>query len=124
MFFGKILSQGQTFKFAPSEAATFESDILSLTNVVLAPTSKEGASLYIKKDNQEFLVASLTKASPQVVINVFLALQDEAEFIVKGNGTLHITGFFEPEQEEPVPFPEDDSEEEDKEEEEEEEEDE
>lgn len=98
MFFGKILSNNQTYKFSADEAEETQGEVLSLTNVVLAPTSKDGASLYLKKDNQEFLIASLTKDRPQSLINVFISLLDEVSLVVKGNGTLHVTGFFEPEQ--------------------------
>jgi len=51
MFFGKILASGQTFKFNPADAEDSQGEVLSITNVVLAPTSKDSASLYIKKEN-------------------------------------------------------------------------
>jgi hypothetical protein len=98
MFFGKVLSQNQAFKFTPETVSDGEGEVLSLTNVVLAPSSKENGSLYVKKGTEEFLIATLTKERPQASINLFLSLIDEASLIVKGNATLHVVGFFEPDQ--------------------------
>jgi len=61
MFFGKILSQGKNFTFNADSVEEAQGEVLSLTNVVLAPTSQAGASLWIKKDAEEFLIANLTK---------------------------------------------------------------
>ena len=94
MFFGKILKEGQTYSFNPTEAEETQGEVLSITNVVLAPTSPAPTSLYIKKDSEEFLIASLTKDKPHVTLNVFISLLDEVSLVVKGSGTLHITGFF------------------------------
>lgn len=81
---------------------------MSLTNVVLAPSSKEAGSLWIKKDNEEYLIASLTKERPQATINLFISLVDELTLLVKGNATLHVAGFYEPDQEADLPFGEED----------------
>jgi hypothetical protein len=121
MFFGKVLNQGQNFKFSASEVEETQGEVLSITNVVLAPTSKENASLYVNKDGQEYLIATLTKERPQATINLFISLLDDVSLLVKGNGSLHITGFFEPDQDGDLPL-EDDEDEEDEEEESEEEE--
>lgn len=94
---------------------------MSLTNVVLAPSSKEGGSLWIKKDNEEYLIASLTKERPQATINLFISLVDELTLLVKGNATLHVVGFYEPDQDADLPFGEEDLEDEEDEEDEEEE---
>ena len=107
MFFGKILNQGQSFKFNPEDAGDSQGEVLSITNVVLAPSSKESVSLFVKRENEEFLIATLTKDKPHVVINLFLSLLDEAVLVTKGNGTLHLTGFYEVE-EGPVPLGEED----------------
>ena len=40
----------------------------------------------------------LTKDKPHATINVFLSLVDEVKLIVKGNGNIHVVGFFEPSQ--------------------------
>lgn len=76
MFFGKVLSQNQAYKFSASEAPETQGEVLSITNVVLAPASKETGSLYIKKGSDEFLVATLTKERPQAVVNLFISLLD------------------------------------------------
>lgn len=82
--------------------------MLSITNVTLAPGSGNQASLYIKKDEQEFLVASLAKDRPQATVNLFIALLDQVTLLVKGDATIHIVGFFEPEQDGDFPYGEED----------------
>ena len=94
MFFGKILKEGQTYNFTANEIEETQGEVLSITNIVLAPNALGPASLYIKKNSDEFLIASLSKDKPQVAVNVFISLLDEVSLVVKGNGTLHITGFF------------------------------
>ena len=76
MFFGKILKEGQSYSFTASEAEETQGEVLSITNVVLAPTSAGSASLFIKNESGEFLIANLTKEKPQVSINVFISLLD------------------------------------------------
>lgn len=105
MFFGKIISQAQPFRFAPTDnEEELEGTVLSLTNVVLAPSSKESVSLWVQKEDEEFLIATLTKEKPQATINLFLSLLDDATLKVKGNGVVHVVGFFEPDQEGDLPF--------------------
>jgi hypothetical protein len=50
------------------------------------------------------LVASLTKENPQARINLFVCLTDDVTILVKGNSTVHLVGFFEPDQEADLPF--------------------
>jgi hypothetical protein len=94
MFFGKILSAAEPFTFSAQEAEESQGEVLSITNVVLAPNSKDSVSLFAKKDNQEFLIGTLTKDRPHLSINLFLSLLDQVTLITKGNGSLHITGFY------------------------------
>lgn len=61
MFFGQVISQSKPFAFTPENVSEEAGEVLSLTNVVLAPSSKEGGQLWIKKDNEEYLIASLSK---------------------------------------------------------------
>lgn len=100
MFFGKILNQGESYQFNAQNADEFQGEVLSITNAVLTPTSKDSASLFIKQDNQEYLIATLTKECPQISLNIFISLLDELQIFVKGNASVHISGFFEPEQDE------------------------
>lgn len=76
MFFGKILNGGQSFKFSPEEAEAKQGEVLSITNVVLAPSSKDQASLWAKMDGQELLIAALTKEHPHRAVNLFISLLD------------------------------------------------
>lgn len=74
MFFGKTITPSTPFKFEVSEANS--GPTLSLTNVVLAPSAKEGGSLWIKKDGEEFLIVNLTKEKSQQQLNLFVAEED------------------------------------------------
>jgi len=76
MFFGKILKEGQTHKFELNEGAEYQSKILTITNVVLAPTSNSGASLWFKRNDEEFLIANLTKNQPHLTLNIIITLID------------------------------------------------
>ena len=49
----------------------------------------------MKKDDTEFLVASLTKETPQVAINIYISLLDQATLLVKGDGVVHVVGLCE-----------------------------
>ncbi len=57
------------------------------------------------------MIASLTKERPQATVNLFISLADDLTLIVKGNATLHVVGFFEPDQDADLPFGEEDLEE-------------
>lgn len=61
-------------------------------------------------------MASLTKENPQARINLFVCLTDDVTLLVKGNATIHLVGFFEPDQEADLPFGEEGLEEDDEEE--------
>lgn len=103
MFFGKVISQSSPFSFTPSDNEDLEGTVLSLTNLVLAPSSKESGSLWIKKESQEFLIATLTKEQPQATVNLFISILDDATLIVKGNAIIHVVGFFEDDQDGDLP---------------------
>ncbi len=44
------------------------------------------------------MIATLTKERPHASINLFISLLDEVSLVAKGNGSVHITGFYEPDQ--------------------------
>ena len=58
------------------------------------------------------MVVSLTKERPQTTLNLFLAMIDDISLVIKGNGILHIVGFYEPEPEAELPFGDEDPEDE------------
>ena len=60
--------------------------------------------MFVKKGAEKFLVALLTKERPQASINVYITLDDNVQLVVEGNGTIHITGYFEPEGQDDLPF--------------------
>lgn len=47
MFFGQIISQNKAFAFTPENVGEEAGEVLSLTNVVLAPSSKVGSSIIL-----------------------------------------------------------------------------
>jgi hypothetical protein len=98
MFFGKILSESQSFKFSADEAEASQGEVLNLTNVILAPTSNGSASLWIREqlNGEEYLIASLTKEQPHASIHLFISLLEQPTLFVKGSGIIHIIGFCEP----------------------------
>ena len=76
MFFGKVISKSAPFKFSEDNVDETAGDVLSITNLTLAPGSGNQAAFYIKKDTEEFLVGSVTKERPQATVNIFIALVD------------------------------------------------
>ena len=50
------------------------------------------------------MIATLTKEHPQATINLFISLIDDVTLSVKGNATVHVVGFFEPDQDADLPF--------------------
>jgi hypothetical protein len=52
-------------------------------------------------DGQEVLIANLTREHPHAAVNLFISLLDEVTVVNKGNGTLHVTGFYEPDEVDP-----------------------
>jgi len=53
--------------------------------------------VFIKKDGEEFLICTLTHQNPHLAVNLYVEVAEYVEIIVKGNGIVHIIGFFEPE---------------------------
>ena len=51
MFFGKVVSEKAPYRFSASEGNQ-EHEVLSLTNLTLAPSSKDSTSIYIKRDTE------------------------------------------------------------------------
>ena len=41
------------------------------------------------------MIASLTKDRPHASLNIFITLLDELTLVVKGNGNVHLVGFYE-----------------------------
>lgn len=40
------------------------------------------------------MVASLSRKNPQVALNLYISISEQAEIFVKGNGIIHVIGFF------------------------------
>ena len=98
MFFGKVISKNSPFAFSEENVDASAGEVLSITNLTLAPGSGNNASLWVKKENEDFFIGSVAKDHMHLTVNLFVSLIDNVTFHVKGDGTIHITGFFEPEQ--------------------------
>ena len=98
MFFGKILNKNRPFPYTAESVEAVNGEVLSITNLALDPKSEEPASLFIKKQDGEYLIATATKEKPHQMLNLFISLADKITLIVKGNGSVHVSGFIEPDQ--------------------------
>lgn len=106
MLFGKVIKQDTPFKF--SEESNEEIlPTLVIHNAALAPGSKGVTSLWVRKDGQEFLIATLNEQNSFASIQIYLFIEDESELFVKGNGSIHLVGSFENDEDIPREFGED-----------------
>ena len=96
MLFGRIIKQAEPFTFDANLADTEEilSPILAIHNVALGPENKGTTSLWVKKDNKEFLVISLSAEHPHAHLDLHLFIEDETTLLVKGPGAIHVIGSF------------------------------
>lgn len=78
----------------------FEPDVLRLTNAVLElkdpATDGQVTQLYVQESNgQEFLLSTFSKNNPSTALNLEIDEEDGAKFLVRGPGTVHLTGHLE-----------------------------
>ena len=101
MLFGRVVKQSEPFTFDANLADTQEipSPVLSIHNVALGPEVKGATSLWVKKDEKEFLVITLSAEHPHASIDLHLFIEDEVTLLVKGPGSIHIIGSFDLEDE-------------------------
>jgi hypothetical protein len=77
MLFGKVLKQDTPFKFGEELEETQEVlPTLIIHNAALAPGSKGATSLWVRKDGQEFLIATLNEQTSFVSIQIYLFIED------------------------------------------------
>ena len=99
MLFGKVLKQGAPFTFNEDILDNPEiaeaGAVLAIHNIALAPENLSQTSLWVKKDDQEFLIATLSKEHSHASIDLHLFIQDDSQLFVKGNGSIHVLGSFE-----------------------------
>ena len=97
MLFGTIIKQGTPFAFneALEESGQEIGPVLIISNLALGHENRGQTDLYIKKDDKEFLVATLNANNSHVQVDLQLFIEDEVELLVKGPGSIHVVGSFE-----------------------------
>jgi hypothetical protein len=106
MLFGKVIKQDSPFKFSEEDNEEV-APTLVIHNAALGPGSKGVTSLWVRKDGQEFLIATLNEQNSFASIQIYLFIEDESELFVKGNGSVHLVGSFENDEDIPREFGED-----------------
>lgn len=71
--------------------------MICISNAALVPGSKDEAILVVRKDGIEHAIGTLSQKCPQISLNFYVEIGEHVEFAVKGNGVIHVIGFFEPE---------------------------
>lgn len=73
-----------------------------LSNVAFEPTNPGGnerASFFIRKEeDKKILICSLDEKHPHHFMDLQFDEEDQISLIVKGEGTLHFTGYYEDEE--------------------------
>ena len=75
----------------------FEPDVLRITNAVIDATEM-GAETYLTQlfvrelNGSEFLLCTFTPENQSATLNLEVDADDEAKFVVRGAGTVHLTG--------------------------------
>ena len=67
---------------------------LVIHNAALGPENRGATSLWVKKDEQEFLIATLSGEHSFASLNIYLFIDDNSELFVKGPGSIHLIGTF------------------------------
>jgi hypothetical protein len=91
MFFGAVLNEEKgAFSF---ESIEFTG--LNITRAVLA--SGESAQLFVRTEaGQDFLVCSLSKSKvDQVNLDLIISTECKIKLLVKGPGTIHVSGSYD-----------------------------
>uniref|UniRef100_A0A182MTY7 FK506-binding protein n=1 Tax=Anopheles culicifacies TaxID=139723 RepID=A0A182MTY7_9DIPT len=110
MFWGLILKQGKKY------SKVVEQDF-HLTHAALDLTDSSGdVQVMLTTENITYLLCTLNKAIPQVVLDQEFATGDEISFATKGQGVVHLTGNVLPDAMDDMDDEEDDEEEMDEEE--------
>mmetsp|Transcript_66752 Transcript_66752/g.152959 ORF Transcript_66752/g.152959 Transcript_66752/m.152959 type:complete len:225 (-) Transcript_66752:157-831(-) len=94
-FWGASVKPGQKVSVSMSDGGT----LLHLSQACLA-NAKEASPTYVKvvRDGQTLNLACLGKGSQEhCALDLFFALEEPVVFIVEGKNEVHLTGYFEPE---------------------------
>lgn len=88
---------GAKVSAAAPHAPKFEPDVLRLTNAVIDQTELGMepfvTQLFVKESNgQEFLLCTFSQENQSAALNLEIDEEDEVQFLVRGAGTVHLTG--------------------------------
>lgn len=61
---------------------------------------KKDAKLYVKQNGNKILICSLSRGNPQAMLDLYLLSTDEAAVQLEGEGRLHLSGYYEPKEQE------------------------
>lgn len=98
MFWGCTLKKDTVYKYEPAE---LEQSILHVSNAALGLNSKGKTAVYAKVQGKEYILTHLTSGSVEhTTLDLYFRDDQEVTFGVKGEGEVHLSGYFEPSQEE------------------------
>lgn len=101
MFFGMILEGPKAKRIVHSNSA-----LIRLSNVAWEfPTNrnaqtKKDAKLFLKQSGRKYLICCLSRNNPQAMLDLYLLSTDEAAVQLEGDGRLHLSGYYEPKEQE------------------------
>ena len=64
--------------------------------ISLAPKEKSRSSLFVEKDGQKFLLATLDERNPSISVDLYFLKNENVKFYAEGQGTFHLVGYCEP----------------------------
>lgn len=65
----------------------------------LTPNAKKGAQLWIEHHGNQTLIANLCRQASQCVLDIGFSKNEEVIFSIKGQGVVHLHGYFAPDDE-------------------------
>ena len=98
MFYGIILQPNKESRIEQNGTG-----LVHISNVAISTKSTEATSLYLKKDNKSYLLATLDPTkTPQITLDLNV-LSEENVHLLSTKSELHLTGYYEPMEENGLP---------------------
>lgn len=95
MFWGAVLKPDQPYTVKQQKDQQLSS--IHLSSATLAPESKGKIDLYAKYNGNEIILGTLTsQQKPSIKLDLYFSLGQDIDFYIRGNGILHLVGYFEP----------------------------
>ena len=93
MFWGAVVKQNQNYKLGKSEELA--SPIIHLSNIITVGGSGK-TTVYAKVNGKDFVIGQLeANKVEQQRVDLYFRVDQNVEFYFKGQGQIHLTGFFE-----------------------------